>query len=155
MKKLIVCAIALAMVCMFVAPPAGADTTQVLNITVSSYATASILLNETTWNTNAPLDGGNDTKPFNLANDGAVSVSVDIKGAIEPTWTLNATADHDKLDLEYNITTDVDVTTSLLDFTNNLAWDEDVDFNMTIKMPTSSSISTQVYINVTFEATAD
>jgi len=157
MKKLIIGIIAAALICSFTLP-VNAATTQDLNITLSGYTEASILLNDTTWTPSAGLGTNESTgiNHFKLDNDGSVQLDVDIKGSIEPTWSLGASAAHDVVYVAYNIGSgNVEITTGDLDFVNDLAHNESQNFGMYIDMPTTSSTSIQQNITVTFTATAD
>jgi len=157
MKKLIIGIITAALICSF-ALPANAATTQELSITLSGYTEASIYLDNKTWNPTAGLGENENTSSagFKLDNDGSVQLDIDIKGSIEPTWSLDSAAGHNTIYLAYDIGSgDVEITTGDLDFINDLAHNEYQTFGMWIDMPITSSTSVQQNITVTFTATAD
>jgi hypothetical protein len=157
MKKIGIGLIAIALICSF-GYTASADTTQELTITLEDYTVASILLNNTSWNPTAGLDASDATPEdnYNLSNDGAVQLSIDIKALVSPTWSLGSTPDHDQLYLAYNVSgSGTEITTGDLEFAANMAHDGFQNFGMYIEMPTTSSTSTAQTITVTFTATAD
>jgi long-subunit acyl-CoA synthetase (AMP-forming) len=157
MRKIIIGLIAVMMVSMMTMPTM-ADTTQTIVITIENYAEASIILNETTWYTIAPLDS-NETKPFNLMNNASVTVDVDIKATNTTNWKIMSSSGANDFALQFNNTGGLlgteTITYTDSTFYNGLTYDGDVDFVLTLYLPTSSSVATPQEITVTFTATAN
>lgn len=156
MKRLIIGVIAVTLIVMCSSSAIG-DESQNIVITIENYATASILLNETTWSTLAPL-GSNESKPFNLDNNGSVEVDVVIKATNTSDWDINSTAGDDLFALKFNNTGGIigteEITYTDVSFVQDLAYNENTDFVLTIWLPVSSSVASQQQTTVTLTATA-
>jgi hypothetical protein len=158
MKKIIAILVAIGMVAA-IGQIVGADDSQDITITIEDYATASILLNETIWVTTAPLND-QETKLLNIDNNGAVALDIEIKAGNTTNWDIETSPGNDDYALRYNTTVGAilgedEITWQNSTFYSSLAHDGDVDFALTLLMPTSSSVSAAQEITVTFTATAN
>lgn len=158
MKKILAVGLMAMMIGMFIMPVNAADT-QDLYITLNNNATASILLNDTSWEPTAGIDSSEQcaNTTFELDNDGSVQVDVTVSAETNMTWTLESEAGHDQLQLGIlpedlaEITLDETATS----FVSNLEHDQWQNFGFNLTMPVSTSTSAPAQINVTFTATAD
>jgi len=117
-----------------------------------------ILLNKTDWQPSVGLGESEQTSELwaQILNNGSVQVDIDISASIGPDWDLGSAAGHNITYLAYNIGSgNIEITTSDLDFINDLAHNEYQTFGMWIDMPTTSTTNKNQYCNVTFTAIPD
>ena len=126
-----------------------------INVTPDSWDIGSTTIGAYNYST--------DNNYFNLTNNGAVTIDVQIKAsnAINAStgaeWILNSTADFDKYSLYYNRSADVswtNVNQSYDTFVNSLAVGSWQTFDLNVFMATTSSKSDPLEITVTFRAVA-
>jgi hypothetical protein len=154
MKKAIILA-AVIVLSLYTMPAIG-DSENII-ITIDDYAEASIFLNETTWITVAPL-GSNETKPFNIDNNGSVTVDIDVKATNTTEWNIKSSPSDSEFALRFNTTGGLvgteEISYTDLPFYTGLTHVDDVDFVLTLYLPTTSAVATAQELTVTFTATA-
>jgi hypothetical protein len=141
--------------------------TDTLVVYITNDASADILVTnhtggDATWYPAAGI-GETEESPspdfYNCTNEGSVQVDVEIKAEVtEGTWSLGSAAGHDTLYLAYNNTqttewTEIKITDD--GFTLDMAHDGYEPFALKISMPTSTSVSADHEVTITFTATAD
>lgn len=159
MRKLLAILIATAFVCAFT-PMVLADEETIV-VTLTPGGTADITVAPGTQDGEGATIGTTGTSgvtDFNLSNVGTIPVDVTIEATDTDAWTLEAAADHNMFQLNYNITVWTAIGTGPAAFTGDLPAEPGgiyyVLFGLQVIMPTSTSTNAAQETTITFTGTA-